>query len=197
MLGKTFSVIMILSFITSIVNGTTKRLSFELIEALPEGVNLCISILGMMCFWCGIMNVLKCAGVLETLAKFLKKPMRFIYGSNRLTDNDLQNISASFAADFLGLGNAALPFGIAAMKSLNKNNKDRASDEAIMHAVINTVPIQLVPATLIALRQQHGSVNPFDVVPYIWLCSVIITAFAVVVCKVFKTFYGKRRNNDI
>ena len=197
MLGKTFAVIMLLSFVTSMVNGTTEKLSFELIEALPEGVNLCISILGMMCFWCGIMRVLAHAGALDGMARLLKKPIRFIYGSKRLTDTDLQNISASFAADFLGLGNAALPFGIAAMKSLNKDNRDSASHEAIMHAVINTVPIQLVPATLIALRQQHGSINPFDVVPYIWLCSVIVTVFAIAVCKLFRAFSEKRRKYDI
>ncbi len=197
MLGKTFAVIMLLSFVTAVVNGNVTRLSFELIEALPDAVNLCISILGMMCFWCGIMNVLKCAGALRTMSLLLKKPMKFIYGSKNLTDNDLQNLSASFAADFLGLGNAALPFGIAAMRSLNKNNRDIASDEAIMHAVINTVPIQLIPATLIALRQQNGSENPFDVVPYIWLCSVIITVFAVAVCKVFKRFFSVRRKNDL
>lgn len=196
MLGKTFSVILILSMLTAIINGNTQRLSFELLEALPEAVTLCLSLLGMMCFWSGIMNVFKCAGLLDKMAGALKKPMNFIYGKNRLSQNDLQNISASFAADFLGLGNAALPFGLAAMRGLNKGNTEEATDTAVMHAVLNTVPIQLIPSTLIAMRSSHNSANPFDVIAGIWLCSAIITVFAVFVCKLFEKLWKKEKHND-
>ena len=194
MLSKTFSFIMLFSFVTAIITGNIQRLSGELIASLSQGVSLCISLLGMMCFWSGIMNVLGKSGFLAVLSKLIEKPLYLIFGKNSLTDNDKSNLSASFAADFLGLGNAALPFGIAAMKGLCKN-KDYATDSAIMHAVLNTVPIQLIPSTLIALRSNHGSKNPFDVIPYIWLCSVIITVFAVITCKIFARLWKKEKDN--
>ncbi len=187
---------MLLSFVTAIFTGNVQRLSFEMLEAISGAVTLCISLLGMMCFWNGIMNVFKECGILNKMSKIVDKPLDWIFGKNNLTSNDKQNLSASFAADFLGLGNAALPFGIAAMKGLSKGKTESASDSAIMHAVLNTVPIQLVPATLIALRSRHGSVNPFDVIPAIWICSVIITVFAVVVCKMLAKISKREKKDD-
>ena len=191
--GKTFSVIMIMSFVTAAFTGNMERMSLELVNALGEGVTLCISLLGMMCFWSGVMNVLSENGVLNVLSRIIEKPLGFVFGKNSLDKKDKQTISASFAADFLGLGNAALPFGIQAMKSLSKDKNGVATDNAIMHAVLNTVPIQLMPSTLIALRTKHGSVNPFDVIPYIWLCSFVINVFAVAVCKALSKLCNKRR----
>ena len=136
------------------------------------------------------MNVLKEAGVLKVLGRLLEKPISLIFDKKSLTNADKQNLAASFAADFLGLGNAALPFGITAMKSLCGKN-GYATDNGIMHAVLNTVPIQLVPSTLIALRAKHESCNPTDVIPYIWICSVVITVFAVITCKLLARMWEK------
>ena len=141
------------------------------------------------------MNVLSKSGFLDILCKTIEKPLYLIFKRNSLTKEDKQNLSASFAADFLGLGNAALPFGIAAMKGLCKN-KSYATDNAIMHAVLNTVPIQLIPSTLIALRSSCGSTNPFDVIPFIWLCSVVITIFAIFTCKIFALIWKKEHEYD-
>jgi spore maturation protein A len=141
------------------------------------------------------MNVLGNAGFLSIIGKLIEKPLFLIFNKNELTSKDKNNLSVSFAADFLGLGNAALPFGIAAMKSLNKG-KEYATDNAIMHAVLNTVPIQLIPSTLIALRSNNGSKDPFDVIPYIWLCSLIITVFAVITCTTLSKLWGKEQNKD-
>ena len=195
MLSKVFSVIMLLSFITAIFTGNIQRMSSELIASFDDGVKLCSSLLGMMCFWNGIMNVLGNAGFLSIIGKLIEKPLLIIFNKKDLTSKDINNLSISFAADFLGLGNAALPFGIAAMKSLNKG-KEYATDNAIMHAVLNTVPIQLIPSTLIALRSNNGSKDPFDVIPYIWLCSLIITVFAVITCKTLSKLWGKEQNKD-
>lgn len=190
MLGKTFSIIMLMSFVTALFTGNMQRLSFEMIKAAGDGVTLCVTLLGMMCFWSGIMNVLKEAGALNVLGRLLEKPISLVFDKKSLTNADKQNLAASFAADFLGLGNAALPFGIAAMKGLCGKN-GYATDNGIMHAVLNTVPIQLVPSTLIALRVKHESCNPTDVIPYIWLCSVVITVFAVITCKLLARIWEK------
>lgn len=179
------------------LTGNTEKMSYDVLKSLTEGVEMCFSLLGMMSFWSGIMNVFRCGGVLEKMSFFMNKPIKMIFGRNNVTQKDVENLSASFAADFLGLGNAALPFGIEAMKSLNGENREYAEDGAIMHAVLNTVPIQLLPTTLISLRSRHGSVNQLDVVPMIWFCSIVITAFAVAICRIFACFskIAEKRKN--
>lgn len=185
MLAKTFSCMMIISFISAIFSGNMNRMAGEFAVSLSDSVSLCISLLGMMCFWSGLMNVLKEAGVLKKLSYLIRPLIKLVYGKKYSAGERLENLSASFAANFLGLGNAALPLGINVVKSFEKNNKNSyASDSTVMFAVLNTVPFQLVPSTLIALRSKYGCENPYDVVPLIWLCSLIITAFAVLVCKI-------------
>lgn len=186
MLSATFSVMIIFSFVCALFTGNLENMSVGFSASLADAVELCISLLGMMCFWSGLMNVFKQAGVIKKLSLVLKPLMKAIYGSKALDGENLDNLCTSVSANFLGLGNAALPLGINAVKGLEKNNKKGvAGDGTIMFAVLNTVPFQLIPSTLIALRTKHGSVNPFDVVPYIWICSLIITCFAVFVCKLF------------
>ena len=190
MLTKTFAVMIVVSFFSALVTGNFERMSAEFTSSLADAVSLCFSLLGMMCFWSGFMNVLRQTSLLERLSKILKPLMRIVYGKTALEENNLENLSASVSANFLGLGNAALPIGINVVKNFEKNNKsDSASDSTIMFAVLNTVPFQLVPSTLIAMRSKYGSQNPFDVVPYIWICSVVICIFAVVVCKMFSKLW--------
>ena len=186
MLTKTFSVMIIYSFCCGLFTGNLEKMGTELVTSLNDAVMLVISLCGMMCFWTGLMNVLREAGALKTVSKMLRPVLKTVFGS-KLSEGALENLTASFSANFLGLGNAALPLGIGAVKELHNlsTDKEAASDELIMFCVLNTVPFQLIPSTLIALRTKYGSVNPFDVVPYIWVCSCIIIAFSVVVCRLF------------
>ena len=100
------------------------------------------------------------------------------------TEN-FDNISLNFSANLLGLGNAALPLGLKAVKDINFKMQKTASDDLIMFSVLNTTPLQLFPTTLIALRSSYGSQNPFDIILPIWICSVATTVFAIIICKSF------------
>ena len=192
MLSKTFSCMMIISFISALLTGNMGKMAGQFAVSLSDTVSLCLTLLGMMCFWSGLMNVLKDAGAVRKLSLFLKPLLRLIYGKKANTGDNLENLSASVSANFFGLGNAALPLGIAAVKGFERNNQNKtATDESIMFAVLNTVPFQLIPSTLIALRSKYGSINPYDVVPYIWVSSFIITVFAIIVCKTFSFFWRK------
>ena len=192
MLSKTFFAMISISFVSAVFTGNVEQMAASFAVSLSDAVSLCISLLGMMCFWSGLMNVLKDAGAVRKLSLFLKPLLRLIYGKKANTGDNLENLSASVSANFFGLGNAALPLGIAAVKGFERNNQNKtATDESIMFAVLNTVPFQLIPSTLIALRSKYGSTNPYDVVPYIWVSSLIITVFAIIVCKIFSFFWRK------
>ena len=192
MLSKTFAFMIIISFVSALITGNTENMAREFAPSLSEAVILCISLLGMMSFWSGFMNVLHDTGAVAFASKLLKPFLKLIYGKSVNDSENLDNLSASVSANFLGLGNAALPLGIKTVKAFERNNKtDIATDSTIMFAVLNTVPFQLVPSTLIALRSKYESANPCDVIPYIWICSVIITVFAVVVCKIMSRLWRR------
>ena len=193
MLARTCSVVIIVSFVSALFTGRLENMSGEFVASLSDAVSLCISLLGMMCFWSGFMNVLHDSGAIKVVSKFLKPILILIYGKKNLTSENLDNLSACVSANFLGLGNAALPLGIKTVKAFEKgNDTDKVTDSTIMFSVLCTVPFQLVPSTLIAVRTKYGAVNPFDVVPYIWLCSLFINVFAVLVCKMFSFFGGEK-----
>ena len=191
MLAKTFSIMIIVSVICSVFTGKIEFLANEVTSSFGNAVSLCINLLGMMCFWSGVMNVLRDAGAVGILSRIFKPFLGLVYGRKFLDKETSENLSLSMSANFLGLGNASLPLGIRAVKGLQKN-MFAATDSAIMFAVLNTVPFQLLPSTLIAMRSGYGCENPFDVVPYIWICCVIINVFAVVVCKVFGILWREK-----
>ena len=198
MLGKTFSLMVVVSFVCALFTGNVERMSSQAVTALSDAVGLCISLMGMMCFWNGIMNVLKDSGLVRYLSVLLRPLINFIYGKKDMSDGLLYSISASMCANFLGLGNAALPLGINAMNEFDKKNRNRgtACDGMIMFCVLNTVPFQLIPSTLIAMRSRYGSNNPFDVIVPIWISSLMINVFAVIVCKMLAKSCSRRNVLD-
>ncbi len=198
MIGKVFSVLVISSFIFACATGKLTQTGLSLISGSSDAVTLCISLTGTMCFWSGIMRVLDKAGATKFFAKLTKPLFKLIYSKEAL-ENSLSFISASFAANFLGLGSAALPLGIQTMKSLSQNkNKLCSQSDMATFAVLSTVPIQLIPSTLIALRHAHGSDNPFKIIVPVWICSVITYTFTIILCRVctFLRIKKKGTGND-
>ena len=205
MLGRVFSVMVIISVICATLTGNMQNISSELVNGAKDAVTLSLSLMGMMCFWNGIMKVFDAVGVTQKLTVAVKPVMMLIYSPHVLTGQTLSDICASFTANFLGLGNAALPLGIKAVKSIKKSSdsleslvksdKTSADADMIMFAVLNTVPFQLVPSTLIALRTAYGSENPFDILVPVWVCSLLTICFAVILCKLLAFLLDVWRND--
>jgi Uncharacterized membrane protein, required for spore maturation in B.subtilis. len=198
MISKIFGIIVILSVISSLFTGKVEQVGTAVADGANSAVQLIISLTGMICLWSGIMRVLKSVGLIEKLAKlispFLKILLPYTYKLKKQNDRDassaLQSVSANIGANILGIGNAATPLGIDAMKKLNdvKNkyhDKSTANGDMIMFAVFNCASLQIIPTTLIALRSAAGSEAVFEIIPAIWLCSVLTTAFAVIITKSF------------
>ena len=101
----------------------------------------------------------------------------------------------NITANILGLGNAATPFGIQAMKELKKlnNNSNYATNSMITFVVINTASIQLIPTTLIILRQKYNSGNTFEILPYLWIVSSVALVSGIIMTKIFEKL-GEKHN---
>ena len=182
MLGRVFSVLTCFSFVFALFTGRMPEVCDAAISGAQEAVNLCFSMTGMLCLWNGVIRVLDKAGATEVICRIISPLLKIVYPEAYKKGSGIKEISSNFAANLLGLGNAALPLGLSAMSALC-DGTDRASDEMVTFSVLNTVPFQLIPATLIAMRAANGSARPYEIILPVWICSCITIIFAVILCK--------------
>lgn len=198
MLGKTFSVLCIFSIVSAIITGNTAELGTAVLTGAARAVELTLSLLGMMCLWCGVMNVFKKVGAIEKLSKLMSPFLKLLFPTACKTGNGIDECALNLSANLLGIGNAATPFAISALEKMQLDNPDKntASDDMITLAVMNASPISLLPTTLIALRAAFKSQNPTRVLIPVWICSlsgwILSVALSKTLAKISKK-RGKRR----
>lgn len=187
MLGKTFSILCILSFAAALLNGNMQALGNAVIDGAARAVTLTFSLLGMMCLWCGVMRVLKAANLIAGLSRIISPLLKLLFPTAYRTKNGLDEISANISANLLGIGNAATPFAIKAMEALERDNPEpgRATDDMVTLTVLNTASINLLPTTLLALRRSADSSEPAVILVPVWICSVACTLLAVTLARSF------------
>ncbi|MGN0690285.1 MAG: nucleoside recognition domain-containing protein [Oscillospiraceae bacterium] len=173
MLKWIFSALIILSFIFGIFSGNSKNVSDAVLTESVNAVNLGIYLLGAMCVWGGIMRVAEKSGITDALCRIFSPLAKILFKGISPKGKAFSAICLNITANLLGLGNAATPFGIEAMKALEKedNCKDTASGNMIVFAVLNTASITIVPTTVAALRMKNGSENPLEILPAVILTS--------------------------
>ncbi len=184
-----------LSLVFSFITGSTKQVSDALLAGASDAVELLIGILGIMCFWSGLMEIAKRAKLTDMLAKLFSPVLSPLFPDVPKNSEAMRYISLNISANLLGLGNAATPFGLEAMKELQKINpiRDRASDSQLLFVVLNTASIQLLPTTLGAYRATYGSEKPFEIIHCVWITSVVALAVGIIVAKVFCSGGDKKR----
>lgn len=178
---------MFIAFASAIFAGKMDSLSTSVIEGAGSAVELLISIIGILCFWSGMMEIADKSGITKVIAKVFSPVLSKLFKNVDKQSSAMRYISLNISANLLGLGNAATPFGLSAMKELKtlNHNKAEASDDMLLFVVLNTASIQLIPTTLCAYRQSYGSQSPFEIIPSVWLTSIIALAVGITVAKVF------------
>ena len=192
MLGKVFAILVISALVFGGFTGNIENVCNAAISGTSEAVNLSISMLGVMCLWSGVVRTLDNAGITKMLSKLISPLLKILYPGAYKNNVSTDYIAANYSANMLGLGNAALPIGINAMKELKKEglpSKNTANDDMVMFAVLNTTPIQIIPTTLIALRSAYNSLNSYEIILPIWICSIATTIFGAVICKILSKIY--------
>lgn len=157
-----------------ILTGNGSDATKAILEGAGEGIQISIAIAGPMCLWAGIGNLMKAIGATNYLSKFLYPLLRFVYPSVQHDPILAGDLSANFCANLLGLGNAATPMGIKAAQRLKSSESPTiATDEMCRLVVTNTASVQLLPTTVAALRQSAGAQTPFDIIPCVWITSIL------------------------
>lgn len=187
MMNYVWAGMIILAYVFALITGKTDAVTQGALDGAKGAVDMVIALLGMMCFWTGLLEIAKRAGLTERLARMARPLMRVLFPGLKKEKEAQSAIVMNMIANFLGLSNAATPLGIKAMEELDRINgkKAVASREMCMFVVINTASITLIPTTLIALRSAVGSVQPFAIIVPVWICSVLSVTAGVIAAKFF------------
>lgn len=159
-----------ISIICALITGNGAAISAAAVQGAQNGASLGISIAGALCLWSGVGRLMEAAGITDTLAKWMRPLLGFLFPSSRKDEQLAGSLSANFCANLLGLGNAATPPGIAAAKRLAKG-REIANRELCRLVVLNTASIQLIPTSVAAVRSALGCKTPFDILPAVWITS--------------------------
>lgn len=191
MLNWIWAGMIVLGIVFSAFSGQLGELSSVVTDSAKEAVSLCITMVAVLSMWSGFMEIAKDAGLLRALAGRMKGIIKWLFPSVPEGDEVIGDISTNFIANIFGLGNAALPAGLKAMKGLQRLNphKSVASRDMCTFLIINMSSLQLLPINLIAYRSQYGSVNPAVIVAPAILATFISSVFAVI----FAVLMGRRR----
>ena len=167
----------IVSVLSAFVTGGGSQLAASVLQGAQAGVTLAISMAGAICLWSGVGRLMETAGITGMLSRLFAPVLHRLFPSTRQDGLLSQYLSANVCANFLGLGNAATPMGIQAAKRMKQG--DTATDELCRLIVLNTASIQLIPANVAALRVSLGCMEPFDILPAVWLTSIASAGLGV------------------
>lgn len=160
-------------------------------DSCKSAVDLSITFLGTMCLWSGIIQIAKKTTLIQKLTNMLKPIMKILFPDMNKEDTAYQEISMNMVANILGLGNAATPLGLKAMKTMQKTNpnKERLTNSMAMFIIINTASIQIIPTTVIAIRSSLGSNNPTSIIIPVWIATIGAAVAGVVSAKILMKKY--------
>lgn len=178
---------LVMSVLCSLFTGRTAELSRAVTDGADKAVRLVISMAGVMCLWTGILKIAEKSGVTGKISALLAPVIKLVMPECRNNKKAMEAVSANITANIFGLGNAATPLGLKAMKELQKTNRliNSPDNSMVMFVVINTASLQLIPSTIAAMRQAAGSEQPFAILPYIWITSILTLITGIMLAKIF------------
>lgn len=163
----------ILSLLFGAATGRIDAVSEAALSGAQNAVGLSLSMAGVLCLWSGIMEIMRVCGLTDGLSRAFRPLMRRLLPEASRDSETLAAVSANVSANLLGLGNAATPLGIQAARRMARGCGGVASDELCRLVVLNTASIQLLPTTIASVRAAAGCKTPFDILPAVWLSSVL------------------------
>lgn len=170
----------VLSLIFGIFTGNLDAVANAALEGAESAVELSLSMAGILCLWSGVMEIMNACGLSDRLARAFRPVLRRLLPEASKDPETLAAVSANVSANLLGLGNAATPLGIQAARRMAQGCNGIASNELCLLVVLNTASIQLLPATVASLRAAAGCQTPFDILPAVWLSSIISVAAGLI-----------------
>ena len=186
-----WSGMVVLSLLCGLATGRGPAVAAAAMEGAAAGVELCLSMAGVLCLWMGVVEVMKRSGLSEKLSRLLRPLLRRLYPDFARDREVMDAIAANVSANLLGLGNAATPLGLEAARRMSRRTPGVAGDSLCMLVVCNTASIQLIPTTVAAVRAGAGCVRPFDILPAVWLASALSVTAGILAAKFFSRVWRR------
>ena len=192
MLDAIWMGILVLSFFGALATGNLTALSKAAADGAQNAVTTALLLLGAMCLWLGVMRIAQAAGITAWLSRTLSPLIRRLFPEYAGEKAVCEKISMNLAANMLGMGNAATPFGLKAMDEMQRlSGEDRPTKGMVLFVVMNTAAFQLIPSSVVTLRAAYGSANPYDIMVHIWFVSLGSLLLCIAVCKVLERLAWK------
>ena len=187
MLNIVWPIFIIISFSYAIFSGNLSSLNNSIFESTEVAVSLCITLIGTMCLWSGIMKIASETSFVKKITNLLRPIMKILFPKLNKNSNLYKEISMNMVANILGLGNAATPLGLKAMKTMQDENehKDILTNDMAVFIVLNTASIQIIPTTVIAIRNSLGSNNPTSIIFPVWIATICAAVAGITATKIF------------
>lgn len=186
LLSYAWIIMVILSIFCSILTGRTAQTGSAALIGAQNGVTLALSLCGSLCLWSGFAKLTEKSGLARRFSALLRPLLSRLFPEASRDPSALQDLCGNLTANFLGLGNAATPMGISAVRRMHAlSGKPDASDEMCRLIVLNTASIQLIPSTVGAVRASLGSARPFDILPAVWLTSACSVTAGLLAARLF------------
>lgn len=191
MVNIIWAALIFIAIIYSFFTGNVDTINNGILTHATSGFNLILEMMPLIVLWTGIMKIAEESGLLKVFSRILNPLLSKLFPSLHKDHKALGYIASNIAANMLGLGSAATPFGLKAMEELQKDNpkKDTATDAMITFLVLNTGGVTLIPTTVIALRIMHGSANPTEII----ITSIIATSISSI-SGLLLDYFIRRRN---
>ena len=193
MVNIIWGVFIIIGIVFGLFTGKMDLINNEVISSGKVALNLLLEMLPMLALWMGLMQIAEDSGLLKYIAKKLSFVLKILFPKIPKDNEALGLIASNVAINMAGLGSAATPCGLKAMKELQKINdkKDVASSSMITFLVLNTGGVTIIPTTIISMRAMYGSVNPTEVIP-----TCILATFISNICGLILDYFIRRKNGN-
>lgn len=191
MVNKLWATFIIIGIVYSIFTGNLSIINEEILNSASSSLEMALKIFPVMSLWLGISKIAEESSLLSKFSKFVSKVLKYIFPEIPSDHPSLSYISSNIVANMFGLGNAATPFGLKAMSSLQELNKDKktASRSMITFLVLNTSGVTIIPTTVISLRMMYKSVNPTSILLPCILITFLSTLGGLVMDRILYKLY--------
>jgi len=192
MLNLIWIAMLIIGFIFGIFTGNISSVSSAAFDAAGDAVTFCLGLMGVMCLWCGLVKIAAGAGLMDLFAKLFNPIIKKLFPDISHDKNAVSAIVLNLAADILGLGNAATPLGINACKEIKRAETNKFGNTVrykptrsiCLFIILNTVSVQIIPSTVIAIRSAAGSANPSGILLPVWIVSIVTCIVGLTAAKI-------------
>ncbi|MCQ2957516.1 MAG: hypothetical protein MJ180_01285 [Candidatus Gastranaerophilales bacterium] len=190
-MGYIWVFLIVVSVIVAIINGRITEVTQAIVDNAKLGVEISLSLIGIMAFWLGIVKLAEKSGIVTFISKIVQPITNLLFPEIPKNHESLGNIAMNVSANALGVTNAATPIGIKAMQEMQTLNKhkDTATNPMCTFLAINTAGFQIIPASVIAVLVASGSTNPTEIVAPTILITLLGTIVAIITVKILQRFF--------